>query len=391
MGGKFHVPAIPGGFVFSGESCGIKRGKELDIALALCTEPNATAAAVFTRNSMAAAPVQLSRKQLDHSSHIRFVITNSGNANAGTGAEGELNAKEMLWQTAKLLSLPPSQGLVASTGVIGCPLPMAAVQKGIRESCANLSPQGFHNFAEAILTTDLGPKTAVRQNFNRDFTLLGCTKGAGMIRPNMATTLSYVFTDLIVDSEVAQRALRKAADASFNTISVDGDTSTNDMLLLMASGSSETKVSEKRLTSLLTDLLSDLSFQLMADGEGVGHVPWVRVTEAKNVQQAQKVVSAISNSPLVKTAIHGCDPNWGRLLSAIGNANVDTDRVTISIGGHKVFSGGPCQFSELAVHQVMSEMSYTIKVDLGVGASTASGLFCDLSHQYVEINASYRS
>jgi glutamate N-acetyltransferase/amino-acid N-acetyltransferase len=387
------------GFRFAGVRGGIKKKPGLDLAL-LAADARTSAAAVFTGNRVKAAPVLLSQKALRASrGRIRGIVVNSGNANACTGPRGAADARAMQAAAARAIGCEPEAVLVASTGVIGEPLPMDRVSEGIALAAAALDPAGFPGFAEAILTTDRGPKTARRavRIGAREVQLLGCTKGAGMIAPNMATTLSFVVTDAAVAPAALDRATRAAVTPTFNAIAVDGDTSTNDMLAVLASGKGKPLAGKElaAFTSALTDLLDDLARQLMRDGEGVHHVVTVQVRGAASARAAAAVARRIATSPLVKTAIAGGDPNWGRILCAAGNAGVPLrpDRVSVQLDDVPICVGGAVApgFDEARAAAVMKLPAYTIAVDLGAGDAAARYLACDLSHEYVTINADYRT
>ncbi len=391
------------GFRFAAVSSGIKSSGALDLGLITC-DGTASGAAVFTKNRLAAASVVLSRRSLKRTGGlVSSVVVNSGNANACTGRQGALDAKMMQRRLANHVDGEPNRSLVASTGVIGSPLPTERVGAGIDAAAAGLSIDGFAGFSEAILTTDRGPKTATRKFSlgSTRATVLGCTKGAGMIAPNMATTLTFVVTDIAITPARLAPLLENACDQSFNAITVDGDTSTNDMILVLSSGASAARVSNraasKAFGEVLTDLLSELASDLMRDGEGVSHVAKIVVTGAKTTSNAKAVARAIAISPLVKTAIGGCDPNWGRILCAAGNAGVALSPATIGldVGSVAVVRGGVAvadlKKAESRAAKVMGRSAYTITLDLGRGAASAHYLACDLSHQYVTINADYRT
>jgi glutamate N-acetyltransferase/amino-acid N-acetyltransferase len=390
------------GFRFAGIASGVKNKKQLDLGMIASDRPVSTAA-VFTKNKAAAAPVRLSQSLLKKSEgRTRAVIVNSGNANACTGREGSQNAREMVRLSEEALGLDKGEVLVASTGVIGVPLSMGKIRKGIPKAADTLLSGGIDKFAEAILTTDRGTKIAQRRIAidGKRITLLGCTKGAGMIAPNMATTLSFVVTDAKVSPRALDQALRTAVTPTFNAISVDGDTSTNDMILTMSSGaaggSSLRGTHLRQFTSSLTDLLDELARKLMRDGEGVHHVVDVFVRGTKTDRAARQVARTIANSPLVKTAISGCDPNWGRILAAAGRSGVPLklDKANLRIGSVPVLVGGEPSNNakwEKQASDAMRKSEYPMILDLGMGAGRARYLACDLSKEYVKINADYRS
>lgn len=388
------------GFRFAGVAAGVKKKGGKDVGLIAADAPVA-AAAVFTGNRVKAAPVLLSAAHLRASrGRLRGVVVNSGNANACTGPAGAADARAMAAAAAAAIGGKPGEQLVASTGVIGQPLPIDRVRAGVAAAGAALSPDGFADFADAILTTDRGPKVARRtvKLGRAAVTLIGCTKGAGMIAPNMATTLSFVCTDAAIAPALLARATRAAVEPTYNSLIVDGDTSTNDTLAVLASGATGPALSGRAVagfTAALTELLADLATQLIKDGEGVHHVVTIDVRGAASERAAAAVARRIATSPLVKTAIAGGDPNWGRVLCAIGNAGVAIDpaRLGLAIGGVAVVKRGAVApgYDEAAAAAVMQTPAYTITADLGGGKARARVLACDLSHEYVSINADYRS
>lgn len=388
------------GFRFAGVSAGLKSRGGLDLGLMVADRACPTAA-VFTVNRVAAAPVVLSRAILRRAGgRCQAVVVNSGNANALTGKAGMADARRMGALAAQALGrTSPDRVLVSSTGVIGVPLDMDKIEPGIAHAAAALSPGGFDDFSRAILTTDRAAKTAERTapaRSGRGARLIGCTKGAGMIAPNMATTLTFVATDAAgVGPAALARILEAAAAGTYNAITVDGDTSTNDMILVMASGAGP-RVAPTSLAAALTDLLDDLAHQLMRGGEGVHHVVAIEVTGARTETAARRIAAEIAVSPLVKTAIAGADPNWGRILAAAGNAGLplraeslrlDLDDVPVVRGGVAVDDPE----REARARAVMQRAEYRIRLDLGQGTARARHLACDLSHEYVTINADYRT
>ena len=381
------------GFRFAGVHAGIKADHQLDLGL-IAADATASAAAVFTRNRVAAAPVALSRAILARTrGRVRGVVVNSGNANACTGPRGLADARRMAALGREACGGP---ALIASTGVIGRPLAMDCVERGIAAARAALAPDGFLRFAEAIMTTDKRPKVAARDVTlgRRAVRLVGATKGAGMIAPNMATTLTFVVTDAAVSPATLRSLVAAAVEPTFNAIAVDGDTSTNDTLAVLAGGTGASTPRDLRaLGAALTDLLDELAHLLIADGEGVHHVVTIDVRGARSLRDAQLVARRIAISPLVKTAISGGDPNWGRILCAVGNAGVDLkpDRIALAIGGVPVVRRGAAAngWDPAAVVAVMKQPAYTMTIDLGLGRATARHLACDLSHDYVTINADY--
>jgi glutamate N-acetyltransferase/amino-acid N-acetyltransferase len=381
------------GFRFAGVAAGIKQHGGLDLGLIACDGP-ASAAAVFTQNRVAAAPVELSRALLARTrGKLRGVVVNSGNANACTGPRGVTDARAMArWGQAAV----GGPALVASTGVIGRPLPIDRIEAGISAAGRTLAADGFAAFAEAIMTTDRRPKTARREVRvgRRTMVLIGATKGAGMIAPNMATTLTFVATDAAAAPAALRRLVTAAVEPTFNAIAVDGDTSTNDTLAVLAGGTGPASPRELRaLGAALTDLLDELAHLLIGDGEGVHHVVTIDVRGARTERDARLVARRIAISPLVKTAIAGGDPNWGRILCAAGNAGValKPDRLALAFGDVPVAKRGTAiaGWDAAAATRVMVAPAYTLTLDLGLGRAAARYLACDLSHDYVTINADY--
>jgi glutamate N-acetyltransferase/amino-acid N-acetyltransferase len=384
------------GFVASGVHCGIK-AQQKDLALVVSRVP-AVVAGVFTTNKVKAPPVLLDMERIK-SGQGRAVLLNSGNANACTGEQGLRDAREMARLAAEHLQIPEEQVYVCSTGPIGQPLPMDAIRRGIPESVRRLGPDGTAA-AEAILTTDTGPKTgAVQVTIGAQVvTLGGMSKGAGMIHPQMATTLSVLTTDAMVAPAVLQAALRRAADLSFNRITVDGDRSTNDTILLLANGEAgapEITGPGEALDAFqaaLNSLAVGLAKALVRDGEGATKLITITMQGAQSDEDAQRAAFAVANSPLVKTAIHGAGANWGRIMAAVGysGADVQPDRVSIRIGPVVVaergaVAGGPERLEAAGEHLAGDEVEVT--VDLGLGRGEATVWTCDLSEEYVKENA----
>lgn len=391
------------GFRFGAVSAGIKKKSGTKDVAVLASDRDATAAAVFTQNKVKAAPVRVSAAALRKSGGVaRAVVVNSGNANACTGRQGMADAREMALRVARGLQVGRDQVLVSSTGVIGVPLPMDKVAAGIDATLAALSPRGFDGFADGILTTDKRAKKARRSLSvgGRKLTLLGCTKGAGMIAPNMATTLTFVTSDARIGQAALHEALVRATDSTFNAMTVDGDTSTNDMILVMANGAAGGPAlrgkTARAFGDALEELLAELAHALMRDGEGVHHVVTVKVVGARTEAAARKVAKEIAGSSLVKTAIAGGDPNWGRFLAAAGNAGVplSPERLRLSMDGVVIADAGVGiggAALEKRVAAVMKQPAYEVVLDLGAGKAQAQYLACDLSHEYVTINADYRT
>ena len=392
------VPEIVPGFRFGATTCGIKKSGKPDLALLLADE-EVPAAAVFTRNRVQAAPVLLSRERVAEG-RARGVLVNSGNANACTGQAGAEAAVATSRAVAEQAGIDERRLLVASTGIIGVPLPVDKIVAARAQLLASTRPDGFHDFAQAILTTDKGPKTASTTVTlgKRTARMVACVKGAGMIAPNMATTLGFVVTDAAVKRRFLRVALREAVAATFNEISVDGDTSTNDSLFLFASGRADNKPldgeaeSARAFQEALTALLAELATHIVRDGEGATHVVTIEVEGARSTSDAEAVARRIGASPLVKAALFGADPNWGRIVAAVGNAGVDIvpTRIDVRVGDVPLVRAGVgVEGTAAAAHEVMKQPSYTIGVHLHRGRASGRHVTCDLSHEYVTINADY--
>ena len=395
MSGRGRGVTFAAGFTAGATAAGVKSGtpERLDVGLIVADRP-CVAAATFTTNQVIAAPCVVTKRHVG-AGPLRGVVVNSGNANACTGEQGERDAVAMAEAAAKAIGAKPMEIAVASTGVIGVPLPVDRITRALGQIRPALD--GWDDLSRAIMTTDTRPKIVEREVWlrGRPVRVGGIAKGAGMIHPNMATLLAFVTTDARLDPSAAQRALAAATDASFNAISVDGDTSTNDTALLLASGASEVDVTGEAwepFTEALTEVCGELARMIVADGEGATKVFEVRVRGAASPSEARTAARTITTSNLVKTAIHGADPNWGRILAAAGRsgARVDQRRASVRIGDVDVFSrGAPCAFDASAVRRVFERASLTIDVDLGSGDATAKAWGCDLSAEYVHINADY--
>jgi glutamate N-acetyltransferase/amino-acid N-acetyltransferase len=396
---------LPLGFRFAGVACGIKRAADrLDLSLVVADGP-VTAAGVYTQNQVFAAPVGWCRG-VTPTADVRAVVTNSGNANACTGARGDADAAEMAAVTARLVQADnPQQVLVLSTGVIGHFLPMDRVRRGIESAVPTLAADSdaFLRASDAILTTDQSRKIATRQLSLGTATIriAGMAKGAGMIGPNMATMLAIVLTDAPLEPAQAQAMLQRAADTSFNCISVEGHTSTNDTLLLLASGAAPglpldvplPRDQQAMIEHAITELCIELAKQIPTDGEGASHLIEIRVSGAADDPSARTIASAVAASALVKTAIAGNDPNWGRIVSAAGYAGpaIDVARTKLAINEHVVFEDGrPTEFDRMQVHQSMRDAK-TVVLDLivGSGAGRCTHWTSDLNEAYVKFNAEY--
>jgi glutamate N-acetyltransferase / amino-acid N-acetyltransferase len=389
---------LPQGFLFAAGAAGIKPSGKPDLALALAPD-GANAAAMFTRNQVVAAPLTVGRDHLRASrGRMQALIVNAGNANCATGKQGIQAAKNVCAELAKVFDVDASRIFPSSTGIIGVPLPAEKILAALPGLvvAALPGPEAFDAFAGAIMTTDTRKKTAC-ESFTRrgaTVTLAGVAKGAGMIHPNMATMLVYIFTDVAATPAELQRSLRAAVDETFNNISIDGDTSTNDTVLLLASGKSGVplKAARKDFERALGKVCNSLARQIVSDGEGVTHVVRLRIEQARTQQEARQVAKTIANSPLVKTAWAGADPNWGRMLAAIGYSGVKINpaRINIYLGNQALYrQGSVCPFDANAAHQYMLQDSYDIRIELGTGKAALDFLSCDLTAEYVHINADY--
>jgi glutamate N-acetyltransferase/amino-acid N-acetyltransferase len=389
-----------GGFRVAGVSCGIKKKEALDLAL-IVADGLAAAAAVFTTNKARAAPVLVSREHLAHSAgQARAILVNSGCANACTGPEGMAVARRSADFVASVLGCTASQVLVASTGVIGVQLDLGKVRRGAGLAARSLSRSAHHDAACAIMTTDIAPKaSAVSVSTPAGtFHVGGMAKGAGMIAPHMATMLGFLTTDAVVSPPTLQRALAEAVDVTFNAITIDGDTSTNDSVFLLAGGASAVRVDDElypALVAALRDVCGSLARAIVRGGEGATKLVSISATGAASAEDAKRAAHTIANSLLVKTAIHGGDPNWGRLLAAAGRAGAafDVDRASVRVGPVVLFDDG-VPFDERAAEAAsyLAGADLDIEIDLGAGGSHEATVWtCDLSAEYVKINAEYRT
>jgi len=392
--------AAPAGFLAGGLHCGIKKNGKLDLAI-VYSERAAAVAGMFTKNFVNAAPVLYSKKVVDTGS-ARAIVVNSGNANAVTGEQGRLDARTMAETTADSLGVEPHEVAVASTGTIGVNLPIDSIVEGIRKLTPSIGPDGGDDAAKAIMTTDTLPKSfAVRVPLSRgEITIGGMTKGVGMICPDMATMLAFITTDAKVDLAFLSRALEAAVETSFNSITIDGDCSTNDTVLLMANGAADAAPIDDLTEdyyvfhSALHHVCAKLAEMLVRDGEGATTLVRINVTGAIEKADAQKIAKTIANSLLVKTAIFGNDANWGRIIMAAGSAGVEItpDLIDIKIGDIAMLeAGSPQDFDEAKATEILSQKEVDITVDLHLGTESATVLTCDLSYDYVKINAEYRT
>jgi glutamate N-acetyltransferase/amino-acid N-acetyltransferase len=390
----------PQGFRVAGAACGLKKeAGQKDIALLVSDRP-CHAAGVFTTNRVKAAPVLYDQGILNTpDAPIRAVIANTGSANACTGEDGLSNTRQSAAFVAQHVGCQPGEVLVLSTGVIGLPLNMAAMQRGIAALAGQLHAEGWQDAAVAIMTTDTRPKVASVQH-PAGYTITGIAKGAGMIAPNMATMLSVIATDADIPREMLASALHQAIEVSFNRIVVDGDMSTNDTVLLLANGASDVTPGEAEFVASLTGLCTSLAQAIVRDGEGATKFVTVTVTGAPDPDSARTVAQAIATSPLVKTAFYGADPNWGRILMAAGYAGVDLDPARLALRlldaeGRPVIQlvadGSPTDYDEPAAMALMQTPEWGIQLDLGAGNASVQVWTCDLSHEYVTINGHYRT
>ena len=390
---------LPLGYRYSSVFAGIRKQKKDDLALIVSDSP-AAGAAVFTENRVQAAPVRIARFHLEQSRGlVSAVLINAGNANCATRT-GDRVALACCDAVGKHLRVPAAQVLPASTGVIGVELEASLITNALPKLIQGLAPARFDDVARAILTTDTVMKVAHRKLTlrRRAVRIAGMTKGSGMIHPRMATTLGFVMTDAVLPPPLLASMLAVSVKRSYNRISVDGDTSTNDTLLLLANGASGIEPTDKELIKFeeaLSQVLEDLAKQIVRDGEGARKLITIEISGAASEDAADRLARTIANSPLVKTAIAGSDPNWGRILSAAGNAGVafDPSKVDIHLQGMLVCQGGvAADFSESELKKKLDEKECLIRLVLhGRGTATARFWTCDLTEKYIEINASYRT
>ncbi len=399
---KNDTITVPKGFLAAGIRCGIKKSGGEDLGLIVCPS-GAKAAAVFTTNRITSAAVEISKRHVK-SAIIYAVVANSANANACTGKLGVKNAIKMCVETAKHIEADPHNVLVASTGIIGRQLAIDKITKGISRAADNLSvsAKAGLDFAKAIMTTDTKPKQAIRQVkiSGREVAIAGAVKGAGMIAPNMATTLCFITTDVVMKKSLLSRALKSAISNSLNKLTVDGHQSTNDAAIILASGLAGNRpvVSQcpryKKFAKALTELCDDLARQMALDAEGATKIFKVVVKGAATKADAAKAARAVANYPLVKCAVHGGDPNWGRIICAVGSAGVklNPNKLSCELGNITVFKNGkPAKFDAKKASKVVSQIEHTITVNLGAGNTSDFCYGCDLSRDYVAINADYHT
>ena len=391
---------LPAGFSFSASCAGIKASGRSDLALVQACQ-GTTAAAMFTKNRVVAAPLVVGRTSLAASrGRVRAVIVNSGNANCATGPSGVKACQRVCRELGELLGVPTAEVFPSSTGIIGVPLPVDKIISRLPELTAGTqgTQEAIAGFAHAIMTTDTQPKLAGAgfRSGKASVSLLGIAKGAGMIHPQLATMLVYLFTDIVAPVTQLKQVLRYACDDSFNCISIDGDTSTNDTVLLLASGQSGVHLKaaavRNKFSTALQQVCQSLAWQIISDGEGVQHVIRLTVEQAKTRSEAIQVARTVAHSMLVKTAWAGADPNWGRILAAVGRSGIALNPagVSIRIGDQVVCRGGVASaFDEARAHQALALPTSEIRIRLGRGRFSAVFLTTDLTAEYVRINADY--
>jgi len=395
QGDSYSVP----GFLASASSCGLGKEGEFDLSL-IVSQTSAVAAGVFTENRIKAAPVVISQERIKKG-FIRAILANSGCANACNGIQGLTDAVKTADRVAECLKIDPSEIVVASTGVIGAYLPVTLIKSAIPGLVDTLSPYGFESVAQALMTTDSFPKISYREGtvHGKPYHLLGLAKGAGMIMPHMATMLSFLLTDIRIDSRTLSRIFFPAVDATFNRITVDGETSTNDMALILANGlAGNGELGKKGLEAFeqdIHDVMAELAYMIVKDGEGASKVVIIEVHGAATKRDAQKAARTVANSVLVKTAIFGKDANWGRIMAALGRAEIEVEehKVQVWIEGVKIVDSGMMVSAEAekAAAERMSGKEVTITIHLNQGRWKDRMITCDLTYDYIRINAGYRS
>ena len=387
------VTSVPG-FLAGAVQCGIRTPNELDLAI-LYSEVPCVAAGVLTTNRVKSAPVTLSHQHLSKS-RAQAIVANSGCANACVGEQGLADAAEMARLTATRLEIPMAAVLVASTGVIGTPLPMDCIRHGIKKT--RLGPQGGHDFAKAIMTTDSSPKevAAHLDTMGARVTIGGVAKGSGMIHPNLATMLCFIATDALVDGAFLRSALREAVDISFNMVSVDGETSPSDSVFLLANGLAGNETigfsNGEAFQQVLNEVCVHLAKSIAQDGEGATKLIEVTVEGTRHQAEARQAARTIVSSPLVKAAIHGSDPNWGRIVSALGRseAEIAEEKLDVYLNGVQVMKQGrPIPFDQATMRTSLQSDEVSIELQLNLGNSKATAWGCDLSEEYVTINSAY--
>lgn len=392
---EFMIP----GFLANGINCGIKEDGRRDLCLIFSTE-KAVAAGVFTQNAFKAAPVLLDMERIQKGVG-QAIVVNSGIANAATGEEGLRDARFVSSVTSKELKIPDERVFVASTGVIGHRVPVEKIKEAMPQLVSGLRERGFHEAEEAIMTTDKMPKLALAKGIidGREITVCGLAKGAGMIEPHMATMLSFIMTDANIERDPLDKLFRSAVDKSFNAVTVDGCMSTNDTALILANGKSgirpiSSPKSVHQFKTMLGNVLSELSYLMVKDGEGATKVIELVVEEAKNMAEARRIAYAVANSNLVKTAFYGGDPNWGRIIGAIGTVNEDipVNTVKVSFNHVPIFADGRGVAGyESDLQEIMALTHIRVLIQMGMGKGHFKLLSSDLTHEYVTINAHYHT
>lgn len=391
------------GFQVAGVHAGLRRSQRPDFSL-IYSEYPCTAAGVFTTNQVKAAPVLLNMRHLaENGSDMRAVVTNAANANACTGEQGMQNAQLTAKWVAEKLDLVPQQVFVQSTGVIGVQLPMDKIANGVHLSVAGLAEDGWDTAMRGIMTTDTRPKAYSLQSPN-GYTITAIAKGSGMIAPNMATMLSIITTDAAVSQPRLQKALRQATGVSFNRISVDGDTSTNDTVLVLANGASGVQVDDENYASFmaaLTEVCTKLAQMIVLDGEGATKFITIEVKGTADEASAHRIANTIATSPLVKTAFYGADANWGRILAAAGRAGITFDQHAVNLWFaaesaalpplQVVANGTPTHYEEAEAALIFQQEEIVVSLEVGDGEGMSTVWTCDFSHEYVSINADYRT
>jgi len=397
MAAKTKKICVPG-FLANGISVGIKPSNEKDLSLIFSTTP-AKVAAVFTKNSFKAAPLLINTERVKRGL-AQAIITNSGCANAATGKDGYKDALSVSAELSNQLKIKEEMILLSSTGVIGKRLPVKKINSGIGKLVKDLNELGIEDAQAAMMTTDKFPKIAIRKGIvgAKDITICGIAKGAGMIEPNMATLLTYVMTDALIDNKALNTVFHQAIDSTFNCISVDGCMSTNDMAIILANGLAGNNPLERaqarlqRFRDMLCDVLQELCQAVVRDGEGATKFITISIEGAKSRSDARRAAYAVANSNLVKTAFFGKDPNWGRIVAALGSAGIplEKEKVTLSMGGILVFAqDGPTNFNASKLKDIFQKDKIEVRISLGSGDKSYYVYTSDLSQEYVKINAEY--
>lgn len=395
---KKQTPMKIPGFRFSAVKCGIKKANTLDLGLIVSDVP-ATAAGTFTTNRVQAAPVVITRERI-RSGSARAILVNSGNANACNGARGDSDARALSADISRMLGLKNKEVLLASTGVIGHPLPLARIQKALPALGQGLGPNRGAEFARCILTTDTFPKIVYRKMeiSRKRVTIMGIAKGAGMIMPNMATMLAFVLTDLAIPSRLLRPLFKSAVDDSFNRITIDGDTSTNDSAICLANGMAGNTLPRgntlSRVEDLLAEMMRELARCIVLDGEGATRLIEVEVRGARTIRDAGLAARTVANSLLCKTAFHGAEVNWGRIIAALGrsDARINPGKIDVNFDSIPVVrSSRGCPANDHLARAVLKKKQFHIRIHLHQGRARSSVLTCDLSSEYIRINAGYLS